>query len=182
MPNMPVPQLAGPIVGYPASQAYLTAQVYNPLYFLLNPPLFYGVQATGQNILNTTNVAITLDTGVTDTYGGHSNTVNNTRYTAQVAGYYDMCGCVGYQPNATGVRSAKLYVNGSVIQGSAVEIPAVQSANAVTIATPVVNKYLHVGDYVEVYTWQNSGVGSPGLATSAFGDQACSMWVRFSHS
>ena len=166
-------------VGDIGSAALLNQQLYNGLTFLLGPPLFFGVQATVQSIGNTANTAITLDTNVVDTYNGHSTTTNTSRYTVQQAGYYDVCGCVGYQGNSTGVRSAKIYYNGSVIQGGATEVPAVVSGNGVTISTPVVNKYCNVGDYLEVYTWQNSGGG---LNTTAFGDQACSMWVRFSHN
>lgn len=166
-------------VGDIGSAALLNQQLYNGLTFLLGPPLFFGVQTASQTITNTTNAAVTFDTNVVDTYNGHSTSTNTSRYTVQQAGYYDICGCVGYGGNSTGVRSAKIYVNGGVIQGSAVEVPAVVSGNAVTIATPVVNKYCNVGDYLEVWTWQNSGGN---LGTSALGDQACSFWVRFSHN
>lgn len=167
-------------VGDIGSASLLNSQLYNGLTYLLNPPIFYGVQASVQALTNSgTNYAVTLDTNVVDTYNGHSTTTNTSRYTAQVAGYYLASGCVGYATNATGFRAAKLAINGTVVQGAANEIAASSSSYAVTLSTPTIIKYLNVGDYIEVWAWQTSG-GT--LNTTAFSDQACSMSVQWVHA
>jgi hypothetical protein len=78
-------------VGDVGSAALLDAQLYSGLTFLLNPPLATLTVTTPQAGIATgaaPSTAIAFDTTVTDTYGGHSNVTNNSRYTAQVAGTY----------------------------------------------------------------------------------------------
>lgn len=166
-------------VGDIGSASLLNAQLYNGLTFLENQPVFFGVQASAQTLATGSNAAITLDTGVVDTYGGHSNSTNNSRYVAQIAGYYLMSGCVGYQTNASGFRQAQLRVNGSYFQGGTNEQAASSSSFAVTISSPLVIKYLNVNDYAEIWGWQTSGGN---LNTTAFGDQACSLSIFWLHT
>lgn len=166
-------------VGDIGSASLLNAQLYNGLTFLENQPIFYGVQASTQSLGTGSNVAITLDTGVVDTYGGHSNTTNNSRYTAQIAGYYLIAGCVGYAANATGFRQAALRVNGTQVQGGTNEQAASSASFATTISSPIIIKFLNVGDYAEIWGWQTSG-GS--LNSTAFSDQACSLSAYWIHS
>lgn len=180
MANLAVPTPASETAGNLITGALWNANVYNGLTYLLNPPIYYAVQNTSQNISNTTNTAITFDTEIYDTYAGHNNSTNNTRYTAQVAGYYLMSGCVAYAANANGVRLAKLRLNGTDIKGSAVELYASNSSNLTTVATCTIIQFMNVNDYVEVATWQNSGAT---IATSVGNsDQLCSMTVTWIHA
>lgn len=174
---MPIPYQYS--VGDVLTAALLNAQVYNGLTFLEQPPVFYGVQATAQTLLTSTNTAITLDTGIVDPYNGHSNTTNPSRYVNQVAGSYLLSGCVGYAGNATGFRNAAIRVNGTAVQGGVSEAASSSATFATTIASPTVLKFLNVGDYVEIWAWQTSGGN---LNTTAFADQACSLTVYFAHS
>lgn len=167
-------------VGDIGSAALLNAQLYNGLTYLLNPPVFYGVQASVQTFTTSgTSYPVSIDTGVVDTYSGHSNTTNNSRYTAQVAGYYLIAGCVGYAPNGTGFRAASLRINGNVVQGASTEIAAASASYAVTLAAPTLIKYMAVGDYAEIWAWQTSGSS---LNTTAYADQACSLTVQWIHA
>ncbi|MYV44288.1 hypothetical protein [Streptomyces sp. SID2888] len=148
--------------------------------FLLDVPVFVGTQTSPQSAVNGWT-AISLNTTQVDTYGGHSNTVNNSRYTAQVAGYYNVCGVACWATNGTNVRAARIDVNGTVVQGTSQMFPA--STTTITgVATPLRTVYLAVGDYVEVAGYQNSGVASPGLATGVASDVTSSLFVIWSHA
>jgi hypothetical protein len=137
--------------------ALWNANVYNGLSYLLNPPLYAGYQSAAQSIANSTLTALSMDSAVVDSYGGHSNVTNNTRYTAQVGGYYLIIGQVGYAANATGNRLIELHKNGgttlSLGQGvSPAPGTANNSANQVCALL-----LMAAGDYVEAYTYQTSG-------------------------
>lgn len=180
MANLAVPVPASEVAGNLITGALWNANVYNGLTYLLNPPIYYAIQNTAQNISTGSTTAITFDSEVYDTYAGHNNSTNNTRYTAQVAGYYLMAGCIAYSANANGVRQAKLRLNGTDIKGSAVELFASNASNLTTVATSTVIQFMNVNDYVEVAGWQNAGAT---VATSVGNsDQLCSMTVQWIHA
>lgn len=144
------------------------------LNFLLNPPVFRGYQSTSQSVANTTVTPLAIDTVIVDSYGGHSNTTNTSRYTAQVPGWYLVIGGAGFATSASGARLARIHKNGTLIPASQFGIPnpswdittAVQSSAVV---------YLAAGDYVEVNGYQASGGA---LAT----DNDCSLTVLWLHA
>jgi hypothetical protein len=173
MANLPVPTLASEVANNNFTAALARASIYNTGTFLLNPPLFVGTQTVSQSVTTGAWTTITLDTTQVDTYGGHSNTVNNSRYTAQVAGMYAICGVSAFNTNTSGVRGARIHVNGAVIRGTAqMTIPATSSGTGLT--TPVRTIRLNAGDYVELAGWQSSG-GS--LSTIVASDITSALWV-----
>ncbi|MCC9307676.1 hypothetical protein LN042_11275 [Kitasatospora sp. RB6PN24] len=143
-----------------------------------NPPDFVGSQLSAQAIPNLTWTPIAIDTNVLDSYGGHSTTTNNSRYTCQsgAAGWYTVCGVVAYVPNSSGFRTARIQVNGSSINGLIAYGPNDGTAEAAVI-TPTRDVFLNAGDYVEVAGWQNSG-GSLNTAVTL----SSGLWVRWSHA
>ncbi|MGW2936084.1 hypothetical protein ACWDA7_30500 [Streptomyces sp. NPDC001156] len=146
----------------------------------LNNPVFVGTQTIVQaSLAATTWVTHTLDSEQIDTYGGHSTTTNTSRYTAQVAGWYTVCGVSVWAGNATGSRAARIHVNGATVQGSAQNVLTSSSASATGVMTPVRAVQLGVGDYVEVAGWQSSG-GL--LSTLAASDLACALYVAWCHT
>ncbi len=161
---------------------YLTAALWNSsVYelgnFSLTPPLFYGYQAAAQALSSGNWVAIGIDTAIYDSDSGHSNSVNTTRYTAQVAGRYRIDGGVTFASNSTGNRAARLELNGAPIMGACV-FEANPTGNACGLQVSYIT-YLNVGDYVEVYGLQISG-GSLNTYPSTNGDLACylaAQWV-----
>lgn len=176
MTNLPVPSLAAPAVGFPISQSYLTQQVYNPLTFLLNPPIFAGYQTTGQSIPSGQSpVAITMDSEAIDTYAGHSNTTNSSRYTAQVAGTYKVWGgFAGGGFTSQTVFYAFIAKNGVEVTGSrATDVG--NSSHAYALATVPVFVTLAVGDYVELYG------ASDTAGTSHTGGPTSSLNVEWRH-
>jgi hypothetical protein len=146
--------------------------------FALNPPSFVGYQSANQNLAHATWTALSLDTSSFDNYSGHSNSTNNSRYTAQVAGWYTCNGI--YAPisgSSAGFRAGRLAVNGNPVLGGASYSGAPTTAEC-SVVSPTKDLFLAVGDFVEMQGWQSTG-GSYGTATGS--DLRCGLWVRFSH-
>ena len=179
MANLPVPTLASEVTNNLIPAALWRASVYNPATFILNPPLFVGTQTSVQSIASNSWTAINLNTEQVDTYSGHDTVTNNSRYTAQVAGWYSVCGVVAWTPNGTSFRGSRLHVNGSVLQGSAQMTAFSNSANSTVVATAARSVQLNVGDYVEVAGFQLTGSN---LSTAVSGEVASALWVCWSHS
>lgn len=185
MTNLPVPSLAAPVTGNPISQSYLTSQVYNPLTFAFNKPIFNAVQASTTDTLTSgiswTSLNFKDSAGIyQDTYGGHSLTTNPSRYTAVVAGWYTVNGCATFgTTSTTGLRGVRIAKNGAAVQGMCCMFQAPTSTNvSPAIATPTRDVFLNVGDYIEVQALQNSGGN---LSTIAGTDLSSGLYARFSH-
>ncbi|NUP53433.1 MAG: hypothetical protein HOW97_39855 [Catenulispora sp.] len=155
--SLAIPTLASEIPGNYVTSALWNANVYNGITYLLTPPLYAGYQSAAQSIANTSLTAITMDSSVVDSYGGHSSITNNTRYTAQVGGYYLVIGQVGYAANASGNRLIELHKNGggTLALGQGVGLAPTTANNGAVQVTALV--LLSAGDYVEAYTYQTSG-------------------------
>ncbi|MEY9944881.1 hypothetical protein [Kitasatospora sp. GAS1066B] len=150
--------------------------IRDALNFLLNPPIFVGIQATTQSMPNQNWVTITFDSTVVDTYGGHSNSVNNTRYTAPLPGWYTVCGVFATSSNPTSIRAARILLNGTAVPGHENYAVALNGFETSSV-TPTRDIYLNAGDYVELSGWQ--GCGSA-LGTN-IGDIRSALYCRYSH-
>jgi hypothetical protein len=147
--------------------------------FAVNVPSFFGYQNTSQTLANTSWTALNIDATVDDTYSGHSNSVNNSRYVCQLAGVYMVSGCYTPSGNTTGFRAVRVAKNGSpILGGSAYLFPITAAAVEIGCCSPIVEVSLSVGDYVEVHGWQSSG-GNLGTVLDI--DMRCSLTVRFAH-
>jgi hypothetical protein len=145
-----------------------------------NPPNFLGIQSVVQSVASGTWAAVSLDTASFDSYSGHSNTTNNSRYVCQAgaAGYYIAAGVVGYANSSAGAREAALAVNGSRLSGTAGLI-APSSADGGVVVSATREVLLSVGDYIELHTIQDSGGA---LNTKVSGEVASAFWLRWSHA
>lgn len=134
---------------------------YSAISYLENPPIATMYQVGAQNVGSGGEVAIALDSTSFDTYNGHSNSVNNTRYTFQVAGMYLVAGLVAWSPNATGVRGASLRLNGTTdVIASQVISPTITIGGINTnVPTRTCVIQVNVNDYVELMGTQTSGAG-----------------------
>ena len=126
-------------------------------------------RSAGQVLSTGVNTAITWDTESVDTDGIHSTSSNTSRLTvpAGLAGMW----AIGYviewsSPAAAGQRVCWVSINGAT--GTRLAYSA--SPTVATTDTPALTGFcllpLAVGDYVEVYGFQNSGA-SASAATSA---------------
>lgn len=158
MTGLAIPTFASEVPGNYLTSALWNSNVYNGFTFLYNRPLFQGYQSAAQSIANTSLTNIAIDTTIVDTYGGHSNTTNNSRYVCQAgaAGWYRITVSLGFTANAAGSRLIEIHKNG-------VAVKLIQSGNdssrtdinAALQCTAVVQ--LAAGDYLEGCAYQTSG-------------------------
>jgi hypothetical protein len=141
--------------------------------FLTGPPLAQITQTSTQTVLNNTPTVLQFDTTGLDTDSGHSNIVNNSRYTCQVVGWYLVIGGVGWAPNSTGNRLTLLYKNGVQVSFGSESFTATSANSCVVQASWMVQ--MAVGDYVEIYGYQGSGGN---LATQGGFSSAQFIWVH----
>ena len=120
---------------------------------LFNPPLCVAYASSAQSIPNTTWTSITLNNNRIDSYNGHSTSINTSRYTSALQGWYMVHGNIPL--NVAHSPSGRLTVNGSVVLGS--QIPGFQSTSGTGGVQPHFPVLLNVGDYVEMQVFQSSG-------------------------
>lgn len=141
-----------------------------------NPPRFRGYATTTQAIATgITFVPLTLDSEFEDPDGGHSAVTNTSRFVCQVAGGYWLQGSVALPVNGTGNRSIQLGVNGVTVPGTTL-IQAAPTGNSWmgSVSAPT---RLAVGDYVEVFTWQTSGVSLNTNVGSGLQPTLSALWI-----
>jgi hypothetical protein len=146
------------------------------LTLLEKPPIAVLKQTVSQSVPNATWGLITFDTEDIDTYGGHSTSVNTTRYTCQFAGWYRIGGRAAFVANATGSRGARVHINANYIPGAATLVGA-GSLAGIPQTDHIV--YLNVGDYVELAGGQNSGGA---LSTAVTFESLSMMYVEWIHA
>lgn len=173
---LPVPVQDTFAVGEILTAALMNKNVRDAVNFLENPPIFRGYQGTAQSVPNATFTDITFDSETVDSYGGHSTTTNNQRYTAQVAGWYLVTGAIEWAGNGTGRRLTTVAVNGSEVE----EIEVATTATPVHLAVLVSDLvFLNVGDYVTLRGYQSSGAA---LSTFSSGSSTSYMDVLWVHA
>lgn len=179
MSNLPVPVPRTFSVSEVETAAYFNS-LRDALNYLINPPLAVLYQGVVQSIPNSAFTPVTFDTTLTDTYGAHSNVTNNSRYTAQVAGWYDLdAGFSLSASNTTGARDGQWAKNGSAITtpGAGIVIGG-SASNTATLPMPGLQVFLSVGDYVELWVFQNSG----GAINSNIATFTSYMSIRWAHA
>jgi len=171
MANLPVPVPRTFSVSEIEVAAYLNT-LRDALTFLLNLPGAVLTQAAAQSVANAAWTALAFDNTLKDNYGGHSNTTNNSRYTAQVAGWYRVQAGGGVVAAAGGTgRGVDVYKNGAAYTAGAGVVGNSGVVHSTTTGIPV---FLNAGDYIEIYVWQNSGGA---LNTNGTGQYASWMAV-----
>jgi hypothetical protein len=121
-------------------------------------PTYVGASAyksANQTLTTATFTALTYNTELFDTDAFHDNSTNTTRMTipAGKAGKYLVTGLTSYAGNATGVRQAAIYKNGSVFAYNG--LPGATVTDIYVTNSLVMN--LLVADYIEIFGYQNSG-------------------------
>jgi hypothetical protein len=159
------------VTGNFLTSALWNTQVRDASAFLAGPPIFFGYQSVSQSLSAATYTAALLDTEVIDTYGGHSTSTNTSRYTAQVPGTYEVVGSGAVASNSGGLLSLYVAKNGTEIVGSRSAVNPMTNHNT-GIPTAPVQVPLAIGDYVEVYVYNQTAVST---ATGPW----CSLSVKF---
>ena len=169
-----VPSPATRSVGDGLTAAYMNANVRDTGNFLLTRPLCRMHQNTTQTVTTGTWTAVTMDVTDGDSDGGHSNTVNNSRYTCQVQGWYRITGTVAYAPNF--VPLVSYAVNGTRVKGAA-RVGNGSNAGTSTSASTEDVIHLNVNDYVELFTFQNTGGNAATASTAEFCSLLIVEWI-----
>lgn len=175
VPGLPFPPWYKPQVGDTVIVSWVGSQPYVETMLAAArppPPVFSATQATAQTgVALNTWTAVSFDVGLIDTHGGHSNTVNPSRYTipAGRGGIWQFQGVVAI--DGTGVGGVAIAVNGVRVKGSPVTKP---SGPPGTSATPEKLVTVAAGDYVEVLWYLSAAT-----ATYAQPDFASSFDGRF---
>jgi hypothetical protein len=170
-----------PVMATEAPGGFLTGALWNANVkalgdFLSNPPVFSGYAVASQSIPNNTFTAMSIDTEVFDSDGGHSTTTNTSRYTCQVAGLYLLSGEVVLPASGAGTRGAEFMVNGITAVIGSEQLCAPSPGFATTIAPTASYVRLAVGDYVQLMGFQNSGGA---VSTSTVGAAMTSFAVEW---
>ena len=141
--------------------------------FWANPPGFRMYQLVAQSVPNSTFTQITCDTSDYDTDSGRGGS-SPWSYTIPtgLGGRWQFGWEIPWTVNATGVRVANLYKNGSAIStwASGVASGATEISNGWTDAITV-----SAGDVMALYGWQSSGGA---LNTSTGGGKTPTFWGR----
>lgn len=122
-------------------------------------PTFVGCRlyrSSTLSVSNNTLTAIPFDSETFDTDAFHSTSSNTTRITipSGKGGYYLFAGTVNYEAYSSGHRENLLYKNGSLLQVFA-KFPDLSTASPTASGSVIVSA--SVGDYFELYTYQNKG-------------------------
>ncbi|MEU7590673.1 hypothetical protein AB0A95_30830 [Micromonospora sp. NPDC049230] len=157
----------------------LNAYVRDPIRFLMNPPRARLRQTVPQALPNATAVAITFDAEVFDTdvdgIGGHSTSVNISRYTVRYPGIYQVSGGCSFSA-AAGFRLVDWSLNSAIYVGTDSLLPAVSGTSTrVPARTELIPAT--TGDYIEMRIYHTGGSG---VTTSVGNDEQPTMnvlWV-----
>lgn len=122
-----------------------------------------------------TFTAVQFDTTVSDTWSGHSNVTNNSRYTAPMSGTYWVRAATRWANNVTGNRSLGFRVSGTNIAYAQTQEPAATGTDTTLIECTSILP-VTAGQYIEVFAAQDSG-GS--LSLSAAGTSFQVAWLHF---
>jgi hypothetical protein len=154
----------------------LNAFVRDPLDFLLTRPFgMFRAPTAGQTVATGVMTAITFDEEVYDIPEGHSTSTNSSRYYATYAGWYQLQGGTGWSSNTVNRRGGRWAVNGVEVYGTGVYLPATTGGSC-EVPMKMFYVYLNVGDYVELYGYQDSGGN---LNTANLTDTACAMMIMW---
>lgn len=173
MPAVPTP----PTIRDGVTPSSTWNQFRDAINFLLNPPIAKLRQATVQSIPNGTITPIIFDVEDVDTdpagLGGHSTSVDTSRWIAQYAGWYSVAGRVAYSAASTGTRMSSLAVNGTEVAASRIFIEA-SAADLLPMSTSLV--YLTQNDYVEVYAYHTQGTALNTEVGTTDSQSALNIW------
>lgn len=155
-----VPTLPTEVPGNFMTSALYNTLGINGLGFSLNPPVATVYQTVTQALATSTNVAVTFDSSFLDTYGGHSNTTNTSRYVGQVPGYYLIYGIVCFANNTTGRRVVTIGKNGSItaVNGGFGCFQAVGGSDLSCSQALGLVQLNGSTDYIELYANHDAGV------------------------
>ena len=163
-----------PVQGQPASSSLFGKAVRDAINdldlrmaaleaYTTGKPIVRLIQIAAQSIADNTHTSLTFGTGATvvDTHNFHSESVNNTRITPTVAGWYSVSG--GYATSGrTDFQSlqASIRVNGSNLAPDHKQGPnAINTTRSVTVG-PLLMYFNGSTDYAEIAGYQDNAANA----------------------
>lgn len=141
-------------VGEQLTAAKLNTELRDAINFLLSPPTALLHGSGTQSLSNNTWTAINWANEQYDNDGGHSNSSSPSRFTAQTAGWYELTATGSWASGAGVLRGLKFRKSNSADYGELIGGLTSNGLAALHISASV---QLAVGDYVEVFAYQDSG-------------------------
>lgn len=126
---------------------------------------------SGQSIPNNTGTAVLWDSESLDENGNHSIASNTSKYNILVPGYYAVSARVRFaSDNTTGVRDIWVSRNGIVSAGSRYGLvrKGGEADHTVHTAISPIPYPMEIGDYLEVFVFQNSGAAKTTSTTEHY--------------
>jgi hypothetical protein len=174
--TLPLPVQATVTPGETITSAMSNSNIRDAVNYLLAVPFAVAYQGTSTtSMAGSAWVTVGFDTTGVDTYGMHSNTVNSSRLTCELAGWYEFSGCVAW-PSGTGNKWSRIMKNGSVVIGGSSNQSAGSASDVSCTPTKTTKVQMSVGDWVELQGAQFTG----GTITTRIGaDGGVSMLEAF---
>jgi hypothetical protein len=149
--------------------------------YTVNRPLVRLVAQSAQSISDNTHTAVTFGVGstVVDTHGYHSETVNSSRVTPLIAGWYKVSG--GYATSARAdyvTLQASLRLNGSNIASDHRTGPNATSTTRGISVGPIYVELNGSTDYVEIGAYQDN-TANAAANTAVSGSTTSTLQVEF---
>jgi hypothetical protein len=153
-----------------AGKVPLNTELRDAVNFLNNPPIArLTSEGSAQTIpTGTTWTSIAFPTETVDSYNGHDNVTNNTRYTCQRAGLYLVAGLASIAETASnnGYRAVRLLVNGTTPYAGWTCLPQTAGTTGTAIyATALIR--MAAGDYVETQMQQTQSAATRTINAAA---------------
>ncbi|MEV0616206.1 hypothetical protein AB0I81_23025 [Nonomuraea sp. NPDC050404] len=142
-------------VGELLTASKLNTDLRDGLNFLLSPPLASLIKGNSQSIPNNSTQTVTWVSEEIDRDGGHDNVTNNSRYTAQSAGWYKFTLTQTWNFGTTGIRQSIIRKNNTTNLIVHLYVPIGGGGGASGALSGIA--FLAVSDYLEVRAFQDSG-------------------------
>lgn len=168
-----------PVLPAVTGGVYTTSQIaalIAAVAYLQAPPTAELRQIVAQSVTTATFTAVTFTAEDVDSANEHSTSANTSRLVATYAGWRQVSGTVGWAANATGRRISAWAVNGSFLNGGQAGNPTTAASDGEFVARTK-HVYLNVGDYVELYAYQESGGALLTEVSATLQSTAAVRWV-----
>lgn len=129
-----------------------------------------------QSVNDSTNTALTFNTEDYQVGTSHSTGSNTSRFVAQSAGIYLICGATSFAANATGVRQAFFRKNGATALNGQQRQQNL-AASQVNMNVGCLQTTLALSDYLELVVFQNSG-GALNVGDNSAGTESTVQFMR----
>lgn len=144
------------VAGEVVTAAHFNTNIRDVFNYLLAVPILEARQIVAQTLATSTGAAVTMTAEDVDSSGMHSTSSNTSRATAVYPGWYQAGGVTVTLANATGRRVNWWSVNGTQLNSSQTS-QAATAANDAGVCARLKHAFLNVGDYLELYAYQESG-------------------------